>query len=80
MQGRNGDADIENGLVDRVGEGETGTNGQSNTDIHTPPCVKQIAGEKLLHNTGSTAKFSIMIQRGVMAGWGGRRKREVIYV
>ena len=33
MQGRN-DADIENGLVDMVGEGEGGTNGESGLDYH----------------------------------------------
>ena len=33
--GRNGDADIENGLVDTVGERESGKNGESSTDIHT---------------------------------------------
>ena len=35
LQGRNGDADTENGLADTVGEGETGTNGRRNTDIYT---------------------------------------------
>ena len=29
------DADIENGLVDTVGEGESGTNGGSNRPIYT---------------------------------------------
>ena len=33
IQGRN-DADIENGLVDTVGEGEGGTNGESGVDIY----------------------------------------------
>ena len=41
LQGRNGDAGIENGLVDTVGEGEkmgkwkNETNGESSLDIHT---------------------------------------------
>ena len=49
MQGRNGDADIENGLVDTVGEGESETNGESSTDIYTLSGVRETAGEKLLH-------------------------------
>ena len=40
MQGRNGDADVENGLADTVGEGEGGTNGESRISIYTGPCVK----------------------------------------
>ena len=39
--------------MDTVGEGERGTNGESSIDIYTLPCVKQIAGEMLLYNTGS---------------------------
>ena len=31
LQGRNGDADIENRLVNTVGEGESGMNGESIT-------------------------------------------------
>ena len=35
MQGRSGDTVVENGLVDRVGEGESGTNGESSNNVHT---------------------------------------------
>ena len=35
LQGRNSDRDIEDGLVDTVGEGEGGTNQQSSSDIYT---------------------------------------------
>ena len=35
LQGRNRDTDIENGLVDRVREGERGTNCESSFDTHT---------------------------------------------
>ena len=49
----NGDSDIENGLVNTVGNGESGTNRESSIDIYTLPSVKQIAGEKLVYNTGS---------------------------
>ena len=40
LQGRNGDADVENGLVDTVGEGEGGMNCKSSIDIYTLPYVK----------------------------------------
>ena len=40
LQGRNGDSDIENGLMDTVGEGESGTNWENNTNIYTLPSVK----------------------------------------
>ena len=45
MQGMNRDADIQNRLVDTVGEGEGEVNWESNTDIYTLPCVKQTASE-----------------------------------
>ena len=35
MQGRNSDTDIEDGLVDTVGEGEGGTNQECSSDIYT---------------------------------------------
>ena len=79
MQGRNGDADVENGLVDAVGEGESGMNGESSIDIYIPPCVKQTAGEKLLYNTGSPAWHSLGHLGDDLEGWdrerGGRLKR-----
>ena len=40
MQGRNGDTDIENGLMDTAGEGEGGKNWESSIDIYTLSCVK----------------------------------------
>ena len=40
MQGRNGVADVVNGLVDTVREGEGGVNGESRIDIYTLSCVK----------------------------------------
>ena len=36
----NGDADIENGLVDTVGKGKSGANGESSINIYTSSCVK----------------------------------------
>ena len=38
FQGRNRDTDIENGHVDTVREGESGTNWEGSTDIHTTMC------------------------------------------
>ena len=35
LQGRNGDKDVENELVDTPGEGEGGTNWDGSTDIYT---------------------------------------------
>ena len=53
MQGRNEDADTENELIDTLEKGKSGMNSKSSTDIHILPCVKQIAGEKLLLNTAN---------------------------
>ena len=65
------ETDVENGLVDIVAEGKSGMNGESSIDIYTLPCVKQIAGEKLLYNTGSPA-----LRSNDLEGWdGGRRGR-----
>ena len=64
MQGRSGGADIGKGLVDIGGEGESVTNGESSIDMCTLSCVRWIAGEKLLYNTGSPACRSVMTQRG----------------
>ena len=39
LKGRNGDPDVEKGLVDTVGEGKNGMNGESSIDIiHTIMC------------------------------------------
>ena len=38
MQGRNGDAVVETGLADTVGEGEGGTNGEWHQYIHRTTC------------------------------------------
>ena len=73
LQGRNADVDTENEHVDIGGEGKSGTNGESSTNIYILVCVKQIAGEKLLYNT---AWYSVMTQRGgLRGGIGGSRER-----
>ena len=71
MQGRNGDADVENGLVDTVGEGEDATNAESSIDIDTQSRVKWIAGEKLPCNTESPAPHCDV--GGMGGGEGGSR-------
>ena len=55
-----GNVDIENRLVNIVGKGKSGMNGESSINIYTLLCVKQMAGEKLLYNTGSPAWHSVM--------------------
>ena len=55
MQGRNGNTDVENGLVDMEEEGESGTNRESSINIYTLLCVKWIVSENLLYHTGSLA-------------------------
>ena len=63
------------------GEGEGGTNWEIRIDIYIPPCVKQVASWKLLQNIGSSARCSVMIQRGGRRGGvvvGGRSKRKEI--
>ena len=40
LQGNNGDADIDNRLVDTVGEEERETNWESSTETYTLPYVK----------------------------------------
>ena len=63
LQGRNTDTEAENGLVDTAEKGEGGTNWENSIDINALPCVKQIASEKLLNSTRSSAQFS--------EGWDG---------
>jgi len=53
------DTDVEDCLVGTAREGEGARNRDSSTDIYTLPCVKQIANEKLLYNTGSPAQHSV---------------------
>ena len=52
MQGRDRDADIENELVDTVGEGESGTNRESSLDIYTNPAPPA--------NNGASGKWIVL--------------------
>ena len=58
MQGGNGDTNIEKRLVDPVGEGEGGKNGESSMETYTLPYVKLIARENLLYDSGSSNQCS----------------------
>lgn len=59
-----------------TGERDGGMNWESGTGIYTLPCVKQTAGGKLLHNTGSSAQCTVMT--GV--GMAGEFRREGVHV
>ena len=60
LQRRNGDADVENGLVATVGEREAKTNWEGSIDIYTLSFVKQITSGKLIYNTGRSAWHSVI--------------------
>ena len=71
LQGRSGDTDIENWLVDTAGEGESGMNGESCVNIYALFCVRWMAA-KLLCSTTSPVWHSVMTWRGRMGGTEGR--------
>ena len=77
LQGGNIDTEAENGLVDTAEKGEGGTNWENSIDINALPCVKQIASEKLLNSTRSSAQCSEGWDRG---GVGRSLKRAEIHV
>ena len=53
MQRNNGDAEVENGLLDTTEEGESGTHGEGSISIYILSRAKWIAREKFLCNTGA---------------------------
>ena len=57
MQGRNGDTDVENGLVDTVASGEIGI---MEKIAFTLSFVEEILGEKLICNTESQTCQSVI--------------------
>ena len=74
MQSSNGDADLENRLVDTFGEGEVGMNSESSIETYTLTYVKWIASGNLLYDTGSSN--SVLCDN--LEGWdgvGGFRRR-----
>ena len=48
-----GDIDVDNGLLDTAGEGESGKDGESSFNICTLSATRCIAGEKLPCSGGS---------------------------
>ena len=54
--------------MDIVGEGESGTNGESSTNIYTLSHVRQMSGEKLLCSKGRPVWRSAMIWKDGMGG------------
>ena len=53
MQGRNGDTNVENGLVNTVEERKSGMNGESSINIYTVSGIRWIADKKFLCSTGA---------------------------
>ena len=75
LQGRNKDADVENGRMETAGEAEGELNWESSMDVYPLPCVKQTASGDLLSSTGSSAWCCDDLE-----GWGGGAfNREGIY-
>ena len=66
--------------MDAVWEGEGGMNGECNINIHRRPYVKQIAGEKLLCNTGSPAWLSLETHLDMKVGGREAQEGRDIYV
>ena len=67
MHGSNGDTDIENRIMDTVGEGEGGANGESSRETYKLPCVKHIGSGNLLYG----ARCSNQVLRDNLEAWGG---------
>ena len=68
-QGRNGDADVENGLVDRVRVGESGMNEENSINICTLSCIKQQMRSCFV--TQEAQLDALWGPKGT--GWGSRR-------
>ena len=76
MQGSKADADTENRLVDTVGEGEGGMNGESSVETHTLPYVKQDSQGNSLYESQNSNWGSVTTWRGGQGGGGRGFKRE----
>ena len=81
LQGKNGDADLENRLADKVREGERRRDWESSIGMCTLSRVKQIAGGKLLYII--TCGGQLVLSEDPK-GWdgvrGGRLNREEIHI
>ena len=81
MQGENGDASVDNGLIGTVWEGESGMNGGGGSNIHTLASVRGMAGENLLCSLREPILALLDDDlEGQDEGRGGRVRREGIYV
>lgn len=78
LQGRHGGADVGDGLVHTVGEGESETKGESSVNMHSLSGGRWIVGEKLLYITQEVQSGALWWPGG--RGKGGRLKRQGIYV
>ena len=65
LQGISRDKDVEDNLVDTVGEGEGEMNWGSTIDMYTPPSVKQVMG---------SCSVTLWQSRGIR--WGGEREAQ----
>ena len=62
LQGSNGDADIENGPMNKSGgeEEEGEMNGESSMEAYTLPYVKYVDSRNLLYDTGNANQGSVI--------------------
>ena len=62
--------------VDPVREGRSGANGESGVGKYTLSCIKWIASEKLVYNTGSATWFPERVE------WveGRETQQEILYI
>ena len=80
LQNSNRDTDVENRLVDIVGEGESGTNWESIMETYMLPYIKYIPSLYLSYDRGSSNRCSVTTQMDGMDGkWerGSRGKRHI---
>ena len=71
MQNRKRDTDVQNRLLDSVGEGEGGMFRENSIETSILSRVKQITSPGWMHETGAQGWCSGMGPRGM--GWGGRQ-------
>ena len=69
MQDSKRDTDIENRLLDSVGQGKGGMIGENSTETCTLPYMKQMTSPSLMHETG----HSKPVHWDNPEGWGGER-------
>ena len=77
MQRQNGDATVDNGHVDILGEEEGSMNFENSIDIDLLSCVKQKTSGKLLYTNERPAWGLVMTWRDGVRG-GGRLKSETL--